>query len=136
MSRRKKSSPRFQMKPAARFTARSCWRSSLRTASLSALVISSGLGEQAKNNLRSLRDFQVVETAGKNAEARWSNAWPGDDDRVSRPVGQAYFKRSSVVIVVVIALDLAADFAARGRSRMNVRVGVSVAQRTDEFFQP
>jgi len=32
--------------------------------------------------------------------------------------------------------DLAADFAARGRSRMNVRVGGSVEQSALEFVEP
>jgi hypothetical protein len=35
----------------------------------------------------------------------------------------------------VIKPDLAADFAARRRRRMKVRVGGSVAQRADEIFE-
>src|SRR5262245_22141594 len=56
-----------------------------------------------------------------------------------RPLGRAFFSRSSMVVVASVAAvilpDLAADFAARRCRRMNVRVGCSVAQRADEFFK-
>src|SRR5215510_16369939 len=61
---------------------------------------------------------------------------------MSPPIGRAFVSRSSVaatvvaVMTAVIISDLAADFAARGRSRMNVHVGGSVAQRADEFLEP
>src|SRR5215468_170100 len=65
-----------------------------------------------------------------------------------RGVGRAFVRRSSLVVIVVMIvivvaivtavldLNLAADFAARGHRRMNVRVGGSAAQRVDEFVQP
>src|SRR5262245_12205165 len=66
----------------------------------------------------------------------WNNARPGAD-RASPPVGRAFIRRSSVVVMAIVTavvnLDLAADFAARRRRRMKVHVGGSVAQRADEF---
>src|SRR5262245_2666934 len=57
-----------------------------------------------------------------------------------RPLGRAFFSRSSMVVVASVAAvilpDLAADFAARRRRRMNVRVGCSVTQRADKFGEP
>jgi hypothetical protein len=40
-----------------------------------------------------------------------------------------------IAVTAVILSDLAADFAARGRRRMNVRVGGSVEQRALEFVE-
>jgi hypothetical protein len=69
---------------------------------------------------------------------------------MSASVGRAFVRRSSVIVMVVMVVtvvtvvasvtavinpDLAADFAARRRRRMKVRIGGSVAQRADEIVE-
>src|SRR5215475_3113485 len=111
------------MRPAVRFTARNCWRLFFPTGSLSAREISLGSGERAAGNIGN------ETTPGRETTERRRTL----AGRLS-----GYHQRSLLVfavVITVIAPYLAADFAARGCHRMNVHVGVSVAQRADEFFE-